>query len=87
MKYISDKSENPFEFFTNEMEVPAKHTGKLTHTYLDDEISGTLIDYLGNIGTYHELSSIHMEHAKYSLKLSSVYAAYLLNIQEESDGI
>ena len=87
MEYISDKSENPFDFFTNEMDVPAEFTGKLTHTYIDDEISGTIVDYMGNIGTYHELSAVHMEHAKYSLKLSAVYAAYLLNIQEDSDGI
>jgi hypothetical protein len=40
MKYISDKSENPFEFFTDDMYIPAGKTGKLTHTYIDDEISG-----------------------------------------------
>lgn len=58
-------------------------TGKNTHTYLDYEQSGEITDYLGNKGYYHELSSLHLSGADYSLKLSHKYADLLCQIQEE----
>lgn len=87
MKYISDKSENPFEFFTDDMYIPAGKTGKLTHTYIDDEISGIVTDYLGEEYQYHELSAVHMEGAEYSLSLATQYVNYLTKVQEERYGI
>lgn len=51
--YIFSQKE-PFEFFNDEMYIPREHTGKLTHTYVDDEVSGFLIDYKGNRRKYYE---------------------------------
>ena len=87
MKYISDKSENPFEFFTDNMYIPAGKTGKLTHTYIDEEISGIVTDYLGEPYQYHELSAVHMEGAEYSLSLATQYVNYLTKVQEGRNGI
>ena len=54
--------------------------GKQTHTYIDASIQGTTIDYLGQKGTYNELSYIHLEPTTYSLKLSTEYKQLLQNI-------
>lgn len=59
-------------------------TGKMTHTYLDDEYTITVRDYLGNVMECHELSGVHMEGAEYSLSLSDAYVSYLMGIREVS---
>lgn len=71
---------SPFEKFTNNLHVPPEYTGKMTHTYIDDDRKGSVIDYLGNRGEYNELSGVHLEKADYSLKLSREYVDYLLNV-------
>ena len=81
--YLLDKyGEDIFQHFTNDLYVPAKYTGKMTHTYIDYLQEGELTDYLGHTAHYKEMSSIHLEEADYSLSISEAYAKYLLNIQE-----
>lgn len=79
-------SENVLKNFVDSLVFPATYidngeeksaTGKLTHTYLDEEQKGDVVDYLGNIGKYHELSSIHMERSGYELSLDSAFVRYL----------
>ncbi len=62
---------NVFEHFTNNMKVPAKYTGKLTHTYIDTPLEGKIVDYLGYESEYHEKSCIHLEPAEYNLSIDS----------------
>ena len=57
-------------------------TGKNIHTYVDDEIYGTIVDYKGIKNKYYEDSFIHLEECDYSLSLSHEYVNYLLNIEE-----
>lgn len=71
------------DYFTDDLVIPAEHTGKNTHTYIDEETSGVLVDYLGNIGTYHEYSSIHLEGAEYCLSIAQEYRTYLNKIKME----
>lgn len=68
-----------FENFTNRMYIPPEHTGKLTHTYIDDETEGSLTDYTGETMTYKELSSVHLEPSDYSLSLSQEYANFIID--------
>lgn len=77
-------SENIFKEFTNELYIPAKFTGKSTHTYIDYIQEGELTDYLGNTAHFKELSSIHLEEADYNLSLAEVYVKFLLGIKESS---
>lgn len=72
-----------FEAFNNVLYVPPEHTGKMTHTYIDEEKNGVVIDYLGLPGKYQELSSIHLENSDYSLSISSEYAEFIANIQSD----
>jgi len=75
---------SPFDRFTDDMYIPPDFTGKMTHTYIDEERKGVVTDYTGKPGYYDELSGIHLEKADYSLKLSREYIDYFLSIQTET---
>lgn len=83
--YISSQPD-PFEFFSNEMFIPAEKTGKLTHTYIDEVRTGTVTDYLGNKYKYSEDSSIHLSPCEFSLNMSKFYLEYLLNLGGRKNG-
>ena len=80
-----------FEKFGEGMFIPATHinkkgvitypTGKLTLTYIENEIKGTLVDYQGNAGEFHELSAIHMEPQSYYMSLIGDYIKFLKGVQ------
>ena len=78
MPYLLKKyGSNVFEYFNDGLVIPAGHTGKNIHAYIDNEIEGDITDYLGNIGHYHEYSYIHLEESEYNLSLSEKYINYL----------
>lgn len=72
-----------FSHFNDRLVFPASYaggkngSGKLCHTYLDEPMSGTLMDYLGNEGHYSELSGIHLEPTSYDLSLESAFLLYV----------
>lgn len=70
-----------FENFNDSLYIPQEYTGKMTHTYIDDEQEGNVVDYLGNKGNYHEYSSVHLENCDYTMSISDTYAKYLLGIK------
>ena len=85
MPYLMQENNNDkdliFEKFGEGMFIPAGHTGKLTMSYIDDELKGTLVDYLGNKAPFHELSSIHMEPQSYFMSLVGDYIKFLKGVQ------
>lgn len=68
--------------FTDGMYIPPDNTGKNTHTYLDFEQTGMVTDYLGTEGSYHELSSIHLEACEYELSMTREFLDFLMGIVE-----
>lgn len=56
-------------------------SGKLTHTYIDVEMNGELIDYLGNKSTYHEMSGVHLEESEYELSLDYEFKKFLKGVK------
>lgn len=78
--YLS-KKEDPFKYFSDQMNIPEEGTGKNTHTYLG-EMEGDFIDYLGNPQHFHEYGGVHLEGAGYSLKLSTRFKEYLEGLRE-----
>ena len=72
-----------FNVFNDQLYIPEDWSGKMTHTYLDEEIKGTLTDYLGNTAAYYEKSAVHLSKSDYCLSLSQEYIDYLLSIQED----
>lgn len=71
-----------FEAFNDDLYIPAGETGKNTHTYIDEERSGVLTDYLGHDADYHEFSCVHLEPTDYSLSLSREYVDYFTEVQD-----
>ena len=80
-QFIADQKD-PYEFFTNEMYIPAEFTGKLTHTYIDETMEGDAIDYLGNKFHYRERSGIHLGPCEFSLSLSARFLELLRGIHD-----
>lgn len=73
---------DPVAAFDDDLVIPADHTGKLTHTYIDDAITFDLTDYTGLTATCHEESYIHLEKASYDMTMSLSYAEYLAGVIE-----
>lgn len=80
MKKYDGDFEKIFDEFKEGFYVEPKYTGKLTHIYIDEEVRGTVVDYRGKEGEYHEKTAIHLEPSDYSLSLSTEYSALLLSI-------
>ena len=70
-----------FEEFGEGLYVPPGKTGKQTVTYIEQQQEGTLKDYLGNEGHFHELSSIYMEPQGYYMSILSEYNDFLKGVQ------
>jgi hypothetical protein len=81
LQFIDDSEGTIFDRFNNNMYIPKGFTGKMLHTYIDNPTSGTVTDYLGNVSTFDELSSIYMEDADYTLSIGAQYAQFLLDIK------
>lgn len=96
--YLTKKYEDVFSAFSEGLHIPAHSDagdiwndagvkienpcGKSTHTYIDEECRGILMDYLGTPLEYHEKSATHLEPADYTLSLSVAYINYLMGIRE-----
>lgn len=70
-----------FEVFGEGMYVPPGFTGKQTITYIEHEDEGDLQDYQGNVGHYHELSSIYMEPQGYYMSILTEYKDFIEGVQ------
>lgn len=81
--YLLEKYDDLFSVFEEGLYIPKEKTGKLTHTYIDDEKFGTITDYLGNTDIYHELSSIHLEPSDYKLDITEEFLDYIFEIRED----
>lgn len=72
-----------FCHFNEDLVIPADHTGKLTHFYIDDTIKGEVTDYLGETVKYTSLSGIYLEKASYSFSIEGEYLSYLKELRGE----
>lgn len=72
-----------FDAFTRSLDIPKGRTGKLTHTYIDQEWQGRLVDYNGVPFDYYEKSSIHMEPAPFKISMLDAFWDYISGIQQK----
>lgn len=70
-----------FSHFNNGLCIPENYTGKLTHTYIDNEMRGDVIDYKGNKGTYYEKSGVHLSKTDYEMSLSRMFIDFLKGVK------
>lgn len=91
LKHTYGSNENVFKAFEENLYFPSHYdcdgidengSGKLCHTYIDNSMSGWLIDYMGNESPYYELSGVHMENTDYTLGLEANFKKLLLGIKE-----
>ena len=78
MPYLKSFND-PFEKFDDNLYVPPECTGKLTMTYINDEYSAIINDYLGNEYNVHEISYIHSEPQEYVLGIPFELKSYVEN--------
>ena len=83
-EYLLEISNNnmlqAFKNFRIGLKVPAGRTGKNTHTYIDDEFKGIIVDYLGNECKIDSLSSVHLEQASFEMSISETFAEFLASM-------
>ena len=85
MPWLQEKyktREEIFKHFDNDLYVIPEATGKLTHTYIDDDVVDEVTDYRGKVGMYSEKSFVHLSKAEYSLSLTDQYMDFLKGYRE-----
>lgn len=71
-----------FEQFTDTLYIPADRTGKMTHTYIDDELMFDVVDYQGRKAKVITMSAIHLENCDFTLSVASQYKQFLTNLAD-----
>lgn len=66
-----------FDAFTRNLSIPQNSTGKLTHTYIDREWKGEVVDYLGHKANYYEKSAVHLEQAPFKISMLDAFWDYV----------
>lgn len=84
-KYLVDTYGKYYAFykFDNNLVIPPTHSGRKVSCYIDHETSGEIIDYMGVKGSFHEMTSVHMEQGDYTLSLADAYVKFFLGYQLE----
>lgn len=75
--YIEKHEKDFFDFMHFDYLFVEDCCGKNLHTYIDEEKTGTLVDYLGNVGEFDEMSSVHLMSTTYKMTASDDYLALL----------
>ncbi len=71
-----------WEEFKDGLYIPPDETGKMTHTYINDELHTILTDYNGKTAEIHEKSYIHLKNCEYNLGMADEFTRYLLEIKQ-----
>ena len=79
MEYLQKnrKVKEVFEAFSNHLKIPAENTGKMTHTYIDEEMESKVTDYQGHTSIIKSLSGVHLEPCEFTLEQSERYLEFL----------
>lgn len=81
INYMIEKCEGDntkvFDMFNDELYIPAEHTGKMTHSYIDIEHDFMIKDYQGNDSHVVTKSGVHLESCDFTLSISKQYAEFL----------
>lgn len=71
-----------FAEFEDGLAIPSEYSGKMTHTYIDERRTGSLVDYTGIKCDFDEYSAVHLEPAPYKMSLAEDYVKYLLGVRQ-----
>lgn len=82
---VNSSNNNPlevFEMFNDKLYIPSENTGKMTHTYIDNEIELLVKDYTGITNRVFTLSGIHLEPCDFTLSISIQYNQFLKQLSQ-----
>ncbi len=79
---IDNDYDNIFNAFTRNLDIPANKTGKLTHTYIDTELEGYIIDYQNTPFHYYEKSVINLSDAPFKISMIDAFWDYITSVQQ-----
>ena len=81
VNYMLEKCDNDtvkvFEMFNDKLFIPSDRTGKMTHTYIDHELTFLVTDYLGNTTEVTTLTGVHLENCEFTLSISDQFKTFL----------
>lgn len=77
MKRKAGSNEAVFDMFNDSLYIPAKETGKLTHTYIDYEQRYNVLDYQGVECEVNPLSGTHLGPCEFTLSEGEHYKIFL----------
>ena len=66
-----------FNMFADSLYIPADATGKMTHSYIDDEQELLIVDYNGIPARVISPSAIHLDECDFTLSMSEKYNYFL----------
>ena len=66
-----------FDMFNDNLYIPSDKTGKMTHTYIDDEMDIVITDYEGNTVHVNAKSGVHLEPCDFTLSISKQFNDFL----------
>ena len=71
-----------FDMFNDNLYIPAEKTGKMTHTYIDNELKYKVTDYQGVESTVNPLSGVHLENCDFTLSITEQYNEFLRQLSQ-----
>ena len=81
VNYMLEKCNNNFlevfNMFNDNLFIPSDKTGKMTYTYIDNELTFPITDYQGNSCEVTSLSSVHLENCEFTLSISGQFKTFL----------
>lgn len=81
MDYIESKCggdvDKVFNMFADSLYIPADATGKMTHSYIDDEQELLIVDYNGIPARVISPTAIHLDKCDFTLSMSEKYNYFL----------
>lgn len=84
LNYMKEKQggdiEGVFNMFDDSLYVPAENTGKMTHTYIDDEVSLEVVDYNGEVARINSMSGVHLEPCEFTLSIAQRFKQFLTQV-------
>ena len=85
VNYMLEKSNNDplkvFAMFNDNLFIPSDKTGKMTHTYIDNEVEILVTDYTGKQCKVVSLSGVYLEPCEFTLSISQQYKTFLTNLK------
>ena len=79
LKKMEKEGKDFFDYFSFGVIYGREECGKKTHTYIDEETSGTFLDKNGIKNNFDEKSFVHLEEATYEMNSPDDYISLLEN--------